>query len=275
MVMMCLMSFTSAFQRKCLDGCSCSSDDLAVNCTGSGLKSVPITFNPRLTSYIIRENDLSSLGVSRPFDVYTLLKHLDLSNNKLQEIPVNTFQHQKQLKVLNLSGNRLSFLSRESFKGLQSLEELALTNNSLYNMTDVLHVLKGLSNLEVLHLGGNLIDRIDGDSFPLKRLKSLDLSRSLNLEVCYSTVPCYITPSFSSAVLHHFKAKCLSRGLLLRSILRQKCHHHLYFILSFSFHPTSSLGHEREGKGLREHLILLLLLLLFLSAIILFLNVSI
>lgn len=96
-VVFLLLSFTTANQKNCKP-CSCPSD-LEVNCTSANLKSVPITFNPRLTSYIIRDNDLSGLGVSRPFDAYLSLINLDLSNNKLQEIPVNALQNQKQLKV--------------------------------------------------------------------------------------------------------------------------------------------------------------------------------
>lgn len=82
---------------KCIDKCIC--DNLHVNCTGGNFKHVPLTFNPRMKTYIISHNELSNLGVSRPFDVYSSLNTLDLSYNKLQEIPMNTFQNQKQLKV--------------------------------------------------------------------------------------------------------------------------------------------------------------------------------
>lgn len=89
-------------QSMCIDKCICMNNGLQVNCSGGTFKHVPITFNPRLKEFNISHNELSNLGVSRPFDVYSMLQSLDLSYNKLQEIPMNTFQNQKQLRVSNM-----------------------------------------------------------------------------------------------------------------------------------------------------------------------------
>ena len=126
----CVLQFTTANQKMCHQ-CSCSQDGLQANCTASNnLKSIPITLNPRLTSYIIRDTDIADLGVSRPFDVYTFLVNLDLSNNKLQEIPVNTFQNQKQLRV-----SLEHFLAKSSPRFLGNSLSVSLFFSSLAEMS--------------------------------------------------------------------------------------------------------------------------------------------
>lgn len=102
--LLCFTLFLSTchlIQPMCIDKCICMNSGLQVNCSGGTFKHVPITFNPRLREFNISHNELSNLGVSRPFDVYSMLQYLDLSYNKLQEIPMNTFQNQKQLRVSN------------------------------------------------------------------------------------------------------------------------------------------------------------------------------
>lgn len=96
-----------------------------------------------------------------------------------------------------MTNNSLDNLTSSLFHHVLRLEKLSLDDNQLKVVPT--EVLKELPNLQLLRLGGNLIERIEEDSFPLKRLKSLDLSHNPILEVGYALL--YSSSSSSSLTI--------------------------------------------------------------------------
>lgn len=59
------------------------------------------------------------------------LEMLDLSQNKLKELPDRVFEPLTSLRNLDLSSNQITHISQESFAGLQLLERLYLHSNTI------------------------------------------------------------------------------------------------------------------------------------------------
>jgi Leucine-rich repeat (LRR) protein len=57
------------------------------------------------------------------------LKKLDLEDNKIANIQVNTFRDQKNLETMDLSNNNLVYLHLDLFNPLKNLHFLDLTGN--------------------------------------------------------------------------------------------------------------------------------------------------
>ncbi|CAG9794745.1 unnamed protein product [Diatraea saccharalis] len=144
-----------------------------------------------------------------------MLQHLDIAENKLQELKPCTLVSLPQLNSLDLSFNKISVLSPGTFDHLNNIEELYLKGNELRNLQN--EIFDKLKKLNVLDLSNNVIDgsnlspRIFDNN---KIITSLDLSRndmsrahenllqsfqtlqSLYLDRCFLTrVPSFVTKS--------------------------------------------------------------------------------
>ena len=105
------------------------------------------------------------------------LEILDLSNNKISEIPYKLFKSQANLKMLKLSRNLLTQLASETLLGIEKLNHLMLDNNLLEEIDD--GVFSNFSSLSVLDLSNNNLAKIPQSLRFLRNLKSLDLSHNL------------------------------------------------------------------------------------------------
>ncbi|XP_012274097.1 protein artichoke [Orussus abietinus] len=133
-------------------------------------------------------NDLGRVAELRSvLEALPRLKFLDVSRNRLEEIPFGALRGHPTLERLHLDHNGLSFLQRETFTAMPALRELRLRNNSLSNLLEGpfwnLPALKGLDlaenyfrhldprllkslpNLRRLDLSGNAIGLVDPKSF--------------------------------------------------------------------------------------------------------------
>lgn len=115
------------------------------------------------------------------FKVATILRNLDLSENKIREIP-KFFIKLSALKILHLADNCISILPEE-IGCLKSLEVLNISNNKLSQLPDTLigcyslkninfsgnqlveipFVINNLPNIEVIDLSANFIEAIPED----------------------------------------------------------------------------------------------------------------
>ena len=103
------------------------------------------------------------------------LTSLYLYDNLIQDIPNGTFESLSLLWYLGLSSNRIRLIEGEAFKGLNGLKTLLLSGNSIRTIDRA--IFQGLSKLYRLDLSENSIRIINnGIFFGLSRLSILDLS---------------------------------------------------------------------------------------------------
>ncbi len=124
--------------------------------------------------------DLRSNKLHACFSIEQLssLESLELSSNQIDSIDdlcskLNSATHTK-LVMLNLNENRLKELPANSFSSLQALRQLNLTNNKIGQIDD--QAFTGLVNLRQLYLNHNPFKAISQGLFaPLPNLNHLGL----------------------------------------------------------------------------------------------------
>lgn len=103
------------------------------------------------------------------------LHTMDLSRNRLNDLPRKAFSGLGKLKTLILSGNRLSIVPFQVFKPLLEIELLDLSSNDLRSILENFFIAN--KRLRVLRLSDNKIDKITMSSFyGLSRLEELQLA---------------------------------------------------------------------------------------------------
>nr|XP_045626080.1 leucine-rich repeats and immunoglobulin-like domains protein 2 isoform X3 [Procambarus clarkii] len=140
---------------------------------------------PRLLDYIflgldvrhlnIIRSNLSSIERSSLSALGSNLVTLDLSNNRIREVPTAALASLKMLTFLNLNYNQIKRLNESAFFGLNVLERLSLYENKIQHIDD--NAFKGIGRkLLRLNLGKNMLEYIPTDTFhPLVNLEVLDL----------------------------------------------------------------------------------------------------
>ncbi|KAG4070983.1 hypothetical protein HA402_001420 [Bradysia odoriphaga] len=114
------------------------------------------------------------------------LSLLNLANNKLAEIPVDTFADLNNLQVLDLSFNKIHSLFDDVFASLKSLQQLYLNHNYLTSIQ--IEVVRNLESLRGLYLQGNRLKFISATLLtPLTYLKSVDLSGNACINMIHPT----------------------------------------------------------------------------------------
>ncbi|KAI4890411.1 hypothetical protein NFI96_000133 [Prochilodus magdalenae] len=136
----------------------------------SSLKELQFQGN-RLDMMWKKDNRFKSL-----FEFLGNLTHLDISYNKLRQIPEDILKYFPQnLKYLNLNRNQLSNFCWEQLRYLPQLEILDLSKNKLDVVTEKLSA--HTSSLRLLDLRHNMISKLGPDFLEhAKSLWSLDLS---------------------------------------------------------------------------------------------------
>ncbi|TRZ04416.1 hypothetical protein DNTS_013285 [Danionella cerebrum] len=135
--------------QTCPSVCSCSNQFSKVICTRRGLKDVPD-------------------GIS------TNTRYLNLQDNQIQVIKLDSFKHLRHLEILQLSRNHIRNIEIGAFNGLTSLNTLELFDNRLTTIPN--GAFEYLSKLKELWLRNNPIESIPSDAFSrLPSLRRLDL----------------------------------------------------------------------------------------------------
>ncbi|XP_063043960.1 leucine-rich repeat-containing protein 4C [Engraulis encrasicolus] len=135
--------------QTCPSVCSCSNQFSKVICTRRALRDVPD-------------------GVS------TNTRYLNLQDNLIQVIKVDSFKHLRHLEVLQLSKNHIRSIEIGAFNGLASLNTLELFDNRLTTIPNA--AFEYLSKLKELWLRNNPIESIHAYAFNrLPSLQRLDL----------------------------------------------------------------------------------------------------
>ncbi|XP_063909619.1 protein toll-like [Zophobas morio] len=135
-----------------------------VNLSQNQLKSVladPFSHNTKLELIAMRGNPNLKLQ-DYAFSNLPVVKDIDLTNCKLDDIPKSVFENSPNIKELKLGRNKLKGLPEGLFEGLRTLEELYLDNNHIETVGKSFASLK---KLKILHLQNNRIERIGVDDF--------------------------------------------------------------------------------------------------------------
>ncbi|XP_072527653.1 leucine-rich repeat-containing protein 4C [Salminus brasiliensis] len=135
--------------QTCPSVCSCSNQFSKVICTRRGLREVPD-------------------GIS------TNTRYLNLQDNLIQVIKVDSFKHLRHLEILQLSKNHIRNIEIGAFNGLTNLNTLELFDNRLTTIPN--GAFEYLSKLKELWLRNNPIESIPSYAFNrLPSLRRLDL----------------------------------------------------------------------------------------------------
>uniref|UniRef100_A0A665UTQ1 Leucine rich repeat containing 4C, genome duplicate a n=1 Tax=Echeneis naucrates TaxID=173247 RepID=A0A665UTQ1_ECHNA len=135
--------------QTCPSVCSCSNQFSKVICTRRSLRDVPD-------------------GIS------TNTRYLNLQENLIQVIKVDSFKHLRHLEILQLSKNHIRKIELGAFNGLASLNTLELFDNRLTTIPN--GAFEYLSKLKELWLRNNPIESIPSYAFNrVPSLRRLDL----------------------------------------------------------------------------------------------------
>lgn len=83
----------------------------------------------------LQNNDIGRIQEVRSvLDALPTLRYLDLSSNKLTEIPFGALRGHGTLEQLHLNNNYIRLIERDALMAMPSLRELRLRNNSLTDL---------------------------------------------------------------------------------------------------------------------------------------------
>ncbi|XP_070503606.1 uncharacterized protein [Chironomus tepperi] len=119
---------------------------------------------------IVRQSD---------FNHMTLLKTLNLADNKLTEIPYNTFDDLVNLVILFINGNQLKHIDSNLLKNVKSLKAFNAQHNQLEVLEDIF---TENHQLESISLNNNKLKTINAKFTSLNKIKHIDLRN--NPEIC-------------------------------------------------------------------------------------------
>jgi hypothetical protein len=105
---------------------------------------------------------------------WKLLKHLSMTENKIEKISLHAFDRLSNLSLLDLSYNKLTSIPSEPLSKLLNLKTLNLSFNKLLNVDKFPNTLK---KLIILNLRGNKIKNLDSIE-NLSNLQKLDLRQN-------------------------------------------------------------------------------------------------
>ncbi|KAM9713173.1 transforming growth factor beta activator LRRC33 [Menidia menidia] len=154
-------------------------------CNNCKLSNVPESHRSDIETLQLDYNDIETLQ-DTSLQSYPSLKSLSIAFNRLVRIESNTFESSKLLERLNLTNNNLNIGYQETglaLRKLPGIRILDLSENKLDNEMASL-LLQNLTSLEHLCLSGNILRRLDENSFrDLHQLKDLDLQRNIIFEI--------------------------------------------------------------------------------------------
>ncbi|XP_046628582.1 relaxin receptor 2 isoform X3 [Neodiprion virginianus] len=144
-----------------------------VTCVGAGLTRIPENMTSNLTSIVLTNNSLSTIGKNALVS-YGRLTTLLMDDDEIAQIEPGAFENQKNLVWLTLLNNKLTELRRGHFTGLESLKMLLVEGNRIEyaDLTDF----ENQTSVGWMILGFNPIENLSIDVLnPLQDLRSLDL----------------------------------------------------------------------------------------------------
>ncbi|XP_049795168.1 leucine-rich repeat and immunoglobulin-like domain containing-NOGO receptor-interacting protein 4 [Schistocerca nitens] len=175
-----LLAADSAAAAICPSKCQCDDETLEASCTDANLEVVPIQLNPDVKRINLQGNRISNVHFT--LDLYSNLRHLDLSRNRISSLGTLNFKLQTKLVTLNFSRNDITSLSKDTFNGLKSVQVLDLSYNQLSSLEGA--ALAELGDLRALNLTGNRVSAVGERALErLPQLRELLLDDNQLLDV--------------------------------------------------------------------------------------------
>ncbi len=124
----------------------------------------------------LRQNEITRLSVNT-FSGHSRLQTVDLSINKIFTIEDGAFMNLRSMRTLMLSFNRINSIGISTLQGLWGLQTLHLNGNSI---TSIHHnAFNGLPMLRELNIAGNTLSHLPDPVFtPLTNLRKLFLQEN-------------------------------------------------------------------------------------------------
>ncbi|KAL1278803.1 hypothetical protein QQF64_025476 [Cirrhinus molitorella] len=140
-----------ALANTCPKDCTCQNQD-SIFCFSRKDTKMPSEVPTTTKNLYVFKNGIESLS-QEDFLELESLEMLDLSQNKLTELPDHVFEPLSTLHNLDLSANQIVHISKDSFAGLEHLERLYLYSNLIESIHPA--AFDGLQQLLELKLQGN------------------------------------------------------------------------------------------------------------------------
>ncbi|KFM66468.1 Protein toll, partial [Stegodyphus mimosarum] len=133
----------------------------------------------------LRSNKLTEFP--KALNSLSLLKHLDLTHNRVHNISNATFQGLKNMVSLHMSKNKIGNMSKGCFQDLTSLKTLDLSYNKIQSLGHSLF--DDVPELRVAKFNDNHLTDINGLFMNLRFLHTLNISRNKLTWFDYALVP--------------------------------------------------------------------------------------
>ena len=168
---------------QCPEECRCEKKGYKVNCSGSGLNSIP-SILPTDVRQLVLDNNIITYFQNDSFVSKRLgeLKIIKAEYCKIRNIGLGAFNGLTKLTRLSLQGNEISEIIPGTFEKISRLEYLDLSYNRLQHLDS--DVFSGLVNLKRVTLEGNKLQYLNPDTFAsLPDLQILFLSNNSDLQI--------------------------------------------------------------------------------------------
>jgi Leucine-rich repeat (LRR) protein len=167
----------------CPEECRCKTVGIHVNCSGSGLNSVPSVLPTHVRQLVLDDNSITYFEndsfVSRGL-VDLQMIHADFC--QLRKIELGAFNGLTILMRLSVRGNLIGEILPGTFEKISRLEYLHLEHNIIQHLGS--DVFSGLVNLKYIGLEGNKLNYLHPDTIiRLPNFQRLFLSKNSGLQL--------------------------------------------------------------------------------------------
>ncbi|GAA6090780.1 vasorin b isoform X1 [Tachysurus ichikawai] len=194
-----------ALASSCPKDCSCSSHD-SILCYTRQAITMPSDVPASTKNLYVFKNGIETID-QEDFIGLESLEMLDLSQNKLKELPDRVFEPLSSLRNLDLSSNQITHISHQSFAGLELLERLYLHTNVIKSIHPA--AFAGLEQLLELKLYRN----------ELATLPALEMPHLLLLDLRFNKIPSPGPTDIQTPKLESLKLGGLGLSILNQELL--------------------------------------------------------
>jgi Leucine-rich repeat (LRR) protein len=178
-----LVILPTSVEIQCPEECRCEGDGYYVNCSVSGLDSIPSILPKHMRKFVVDGNNITLFAkdyfFSKGLDELRIIK-ADFCN--IKKIDVGAFNGLPKLEHLSVQSNEISEITPGTFEKLCRLEYLHLARNRIEHLGA--NIFYGLVNLKYIFLQENELQYVHPDTFlGLPSFQRLYLSENSGLQI--------------------------------------------------------------------------------------------